>query len=54
MPESCKIFVGGLPAELTKEAMQRYFEHFGVVKETLIMTDHVTGHSRGAFLRFFG
>ena len=42
-----KMFVGGLPTILTKEELIRYFSQFGKVERGIIMTDKLTGKSRG-------
>jgi len=42
-----KIFVGGIPMSLTNADFRKYFETFGNVLETQIMTDRESGRSRG-------
>jgi len=42
-----KIFVGGIPMSLTNTDFRKYFETFGKVLETQIMTDRESGRSRG-------
>ncbi|TYI21500.1 hypothetical protein ES332_A06G041300v1 [Gossypium tomentosum] len=42
-----KVFVGGLPWETPTEEMRRYFEQFGEILEAVIITDKVTGKSKG-------
>jgi len=42
-----KIFVGGIPMSLTNTDFRKYFEMFGKVLETQIMTDRESGRSRG-------
>lgn len=42
-----KMFVGGLPTVLTKEELISYFSQFGKVERGIIMTDKLTGKSRG-------
>jgi len=42
-----KIFVGGIPMSLTNLDFRKYFESFGKVLETQIMTDRESGRSRG-------
>jgi len=42
-----KIFVGGIPISLTNADFRKYFETFGKVLETQIMTDRESGRSRG-------
>jgi len=44
---SKKIFVGGIPISLSNLDFRKYFESFGKVIETQIMTDRETGRSRG-------
>jgi len=38
-PRTCKIFVGGLPREATKEDLKEHFEQFGPLKDYVVMTD---------------
>lgn len=48
-----KIFVGGLPVSLTNLDFRKYFEAFGKVLESQIMTDRESGRSRGfGFITF--
>jgi RNA recognition motif-containing protein len=48
-----KIFVGGLPVSLTNYDFRKYFESFGKVLESQIMTDRDSGRSRGfGFITF--
>ena len=42
-----KMFVGGLHPYMTKEDLIKYFNQFGQVEKGIIMTDKVTGRSRG-------
>jgi len=42
-----KIFVGGLPISLTNFEFRKYFEAYGNVLESQIMTDRDSGRSRG-------
>ncbi|XP_065672350.1 RNA-binding protein Musashi homolog 1 isoform X3 [Hydra vulgaris] len=42
-----KIFVGGIPAETTKESLTEYFQQFGDVSDSIIMVDNITSRSRG-------
>ncbi|XP_057300341.1 heterogeneous nuclear ribonucleoprotein A/B-like [Hydractinia symbiolongicarpus] len=42
-----KIFVGGIPADATKETLTDYFSQFGEVSDCIIMVDNITGRSRG-------
>lgn len=48
-----KIFIGGLPADATKDDLADYFTKYGAVSECIIMNDNITGRSRGfGFLTF--
>jgi len=48
-----KIFVGGLPPDVTEDDFKRYFEYYGNVVEAKIMTDGMTGKPRGfGFITF--
>ncbi|CAN6470946.1 unnamed protein product [Victoria cruziana] len=42
-----KVFVGGLAWETQKEAMRSHFEQFGEILEAVIISDKVTGRSKG-------
>jgi RNA recognition motif-containing protein len=42
-----KIFVGGIPADASKETLTEYFSQFGDVSDCIIMVDNITGRSRG-------
>ena len=42
-----KLFVGGLPQELTDEEFRRHFGSFGALSDCTIMRDALTGSSRG-------
>jgi len=42
-----KIFVGGIPISLSNTEFRKYFEVFGKVLETQVMTDRESGRSRG-------
>eukprot|EP00815_Leptocylindrus_aporus_P001423 CAMPEP_0116068486 /NCGR_PEP_ID=MMETSP0322-20121206/11687_1 /TAXON_ID=163516 /ORGANISM="Leptocylindrus danicus var. apora, Strain B651" /LENGTH=294 /DNA_ID=CAMNT_0003555601 /DNA_START=22 /DNA_END=909 /DNA_ORIENTATION=+ len=42
-----KIFVGGLPLDLDKDGLQRFFEEFGPVVDSIVMVDQNTKRSRG-------
>ncbi|OWM80624.1 DAZ-associated protein 1-like [Punica granatum] len=42
-----KIFVGGLPASLTRDEFKRFFERFGETTDVVIMQDNVTRKPRG-------
>ncbi|KAL4554534.1 hypothetical protein LXL04_039365 [Taraxacum kok-saghyz] len=42
-----KVFVGGLAWETQTDEMRRYFEQFGDILEAVIITDKITGKSKG-------
>ncbi|KAK6933306.1 RNA recognition motif domain, partial [Dillenia turbinata] len=42
-----KVFVGGLAWETPKEAMREHFEKFGEILEAVIISDKLTGRSKG-------
>ncbi|XP_023545248.1 probable RNA-binding protein ARP1 [Cucurbita pepo subsp. pepo] len=42
-----KVFVGGLAWETPKEAMRDHFEKFGEILEAVIISDKLTGRSKG-------
>lgn len=42
-----KVFVGGLAWETQSDTMRRYFEQFGEILEAVVITDRVTGRSKG-------
>jgi RNA-binding protein Musashi len=42
-----KIFVGGLPSNVTEAEFKRYFEQFGVITDVVVMYDHNTQRPRG-------
>ncbi|XP_068669313.1 probable RNA-binding protein ARP1 [Aristolochia californica] len=42
-----KVFVGGLAWETQKEAMNKHFEKYGEILEAVIISDKVTGRSKG-------
>ena len=45
--KSRKVFVGGIPYELTKEEFREYFIKFGEIEDCIIMLDKNTGNPRG-------
>ncbi|CAJ2643866.1 unnamed protein product [Trifolium pratense] len=48
-----KIFVGGLPANMSVEEFKRYFEKFGAITDVVVMQDSVTRRPRGfGFITF--
>lgn len=42
-----KVFVGGLAWETPKEALREHFEKFGEIFEAVIISDKLTGRSKG-------
>jgi RNA recognition motif-containing protein len=42
-----KVFVGGLAWETPTEELHKYFAQFGEILESVILTDRVTGRSKG-------
>lgn len=42
-----KVFVGGLAWETPKEAMRDHFHKFGEILEAVIISDKLTGRSKG-------
>ncbi|XP_057989442.1 probable RNA-binding protein ARP1 isoform X2 [Hevea brasiliensis] len=42
-----KVFVGGLAWETPKEAMKEHFDKYGEILEAVIISDKVTGRSKG-------
>ncbi|KAJ0520067.1 putative RNA recognition motif domain, nucleotide-binding alpha-beta plait domain superfamily [Helianthus annuus] len=42
-----KLFLGGIAWETTEERLTDYFTKYGVVSETVIMRDKITGRPRG-------
>ncbi|XP_020107905.1 probable RNA-binding protein ARP1 isoform X1 [Ananas comosus] len=42
-----KVFVGGLAWETQKEALRDHFHHFGDILEAVIISDKLTGRSKG-------
>jgi len=42
-----KIFIGGLDHNTTKEDLEQYFAKFGSVVDAVVMSDQVSGRSRG-------
>lgn len=45
--DDAKVYVGGLPHDSNTELLRRNFESFGRVKDCIVITDRVTGRSRG-------
>lgn len=53
MNNSKKIFVGGLPTDLTEEDFSEYFHPYGEISDCVVMYDRVTGAPRGfGFITF--
>lgn len=49
-----KVFVGGLPSDITEEMFRNFFEQFGEVEDCVVMLDRDTGRPRGfGFITFF-
>ncbi|MEE8316567.1 MAG: RNA-binding protein [Syntrophobacteria bacterium] len=44
---SNKLYVGGLPYELTDDRLQEIFSAHGTVESARVITDRMTGRSRG-------
>jgi RNA recognition motif-containing protein len=42
-----KLFVGGLPTDITSEEFRSFFEQFGKLIDSVVMFDHETQRSRG-------
>eukprot|EP00271_Cylindrocystis_brebissonii_P011322 TRINITY_DN285_c0_g1_i1.p1 TRINITY_DN285_c0_g1~~TRINITY_DN285_c0_g1_i1.p1 ORF type:complete len:297 (+),score=45.86 TRINITY_DN285_c0_g1_i1:1020-1910(+) len=42
-----KVFVGGLAWETKRDTMRKHFEQFGEILEAVVITDRVTGRSKG-------
>ena len=48
-----KMFVGGLPPDITEEAFSGFFSQFGSLEDTVVMYDRDTGRPRGfGFITF--
>lgn len=53
MENKKKIFVGNLPFSMTQDAIQDLFSEFGEITEVSLITDRMTGRSKGfAFVVF--
>lgn len=49
-----KLFVGNLPYEVTSEELGEFFSQFGDIEEAVVITDRMTGRSKGyGFVRFY-
>ena len=44
---SCKVFVGGLDPETSSYALKTFFEQYGEIVDSIVMTDQESGKSRG-------
>ena len=42
-----KIFVGGLAWGTKRDTLKRYFDQFGEILEAVVITDRITGRSKG-------
>lgn len=42
-----KVFVGGLAWETPREAMRQHFEKYGEILEAVVISDKITGRSKG-------
>jgi RNA recognition motif-containing protein len=42
-----KLFIGGLPWKITEESLRAAFEKAGTVESVAIITDRMTGRSKG-------
>lgn len=50
---SNKIFIGGLPQDVTTQKLRDYFSSYGVIADAVVMVDRQTSRSRGfGFVRF--
>lgn len=47
LKDSRKLFVGGLPADITNEEFHTFFQQFGKVMDSVVMFDRETRRSRG-------
>eukprot|EP00358_Blepharisma_japonicum_P004050 CAMPEP_0202945522 /NCGR_PEP_ID=MMETSP1395-20130829/6566_1 /ASSEMBLY_ACC=CAM_ASM_000871 /TAXON_ID=5961 /ORGANISM="Blepharisma japonicum, Strain Stock R1072" /LENGTH=226 /DNA_ID=CAMNT_0049645645 /DNA_START=143 /DNA_END=823 /DNA_ORIENTATION=- len=48
-----KVFVGGLPPDVTQEIFNCFFEQFGQIEDSVVMFDRETGRPRGfGFITF--
>ena len=44
---NAKIFVGNLPWSATSDQLQEIFSQFGAIKEATLISDRMTGRSKG-------
>lgn len=47
MSDENKIYIGGLALETTSESLRAHFSKFGEITDCIVMTDKVSGRSRG-------
>jgi len=47
LPDSCKLFIGGLSGKTTAEMLREYFSQYGMISECTVMKDPITRRSRG-------
>ena len=53
MENKKKIFVGNLPFSMTQDGLQNLFSEFGEITQISLITDRMTGRSKGfAFVEF--
>ncbi|HAZ73491.1 MAG TPA: RNA-binding protein [Candidatus Pacebacteria bacterium] len=53
MENKKKIFVGNLPFSMTQDGLQELFSEFGEITQISLITDRMTGRSKGfAFVEF--
>lgn len=45
--KTCKIFIGGIAPDTTKEDLDNHFGTYGTITDSIVMTDRVTSRSRG-------
>jgi len=48
-----KLYIGGLPLDITSDELREVFEEFGEIAEAKVITDRYTGRCRGfGFITF--
>ena len=48
-----KLYIGGLPLDITSDELREVFEEFGEITEAKVITDRYTGRCRGfGFITF--
>lgn len=53
MENKKKVFVGNLPWSVTQDSLQNLFSEFGEITQVSLITDRMTGRSKGfAFVEF--